>query len=448
MASGGNFLQRLFRGNRLAPSSTPTPEPIKKSRVSPRISLPGTGHAGQIEIPRGFSLRDIPKLRQIGIADEDIAGAIRDLQVLAIPGYRIRVAGRSASKALADLNLVKDTWFQGGFDSLLNNQIFELTVAGASSIEWYPDKSKSGVGGAAVVPAESIQIRRPEDVVGPLEYWQIGNRSPIMLNSLTYRYLPVITIGDNPIGIPLMYSSMNALTRKAGMLSNIDRMLKVLGLTGIVHAGVPIPKPEDLGYNSEEDPNYQTHVVNQLSQVRDLLFQGEEQGILVTPLGTEVNVLSPARDIAAAMTGWIDNEHRVWSGARTMPFMRGRSESLSETWAKVAYPIIMAEAKNLQNIVKNQIEFGLNLHLRLRGYNAVASIEFLTAESPFREVDARASKVEAERDKIYAELFGPMWLEKRSEEIGLEDWTPDMIITPPPVPSKDNEDDTPPINEG
>ena len=299
----------------------------------------------------------------------------------------------------------------------MDNQIVELIVAGASSVEWYPTKARDGVEGAAVIPHEQIEIEVKED--GTVRYFQRGPGGLIELNPLTYFYIPNASVGNSRVGVPLIYAALAPLQRKEKMLASIDKILEILGLAGIIHAAVPLPNPIEEGFSGETDPEWHEYVRRLLSNLAELLQQAQSTGTVVTPAGTEVNIISPSRDLSMASTAWIDNEFRVWSGSRTMPFMRGRSETLSETWARVVYPVILAEAKNLAQIVRKQIEFGLNLHLRLRGYMATATLEFFEPESPFKEQDGRAMYYASRADEVYATLFGEEWVEKRKRELGI-----------------------------
>lgn len=414
-----SFWQRLvgfFRREQAKPRSAAAAASPAKIKIPPRLSK--LGNAGAVESPGQFNTSVITTLRNLAISDSDVYGAIKDLQTLANPGYIIRVVGKNATKAIEDLEMSIPTWFNSGdLDTFINNQIFELTIAGASSCEWYPDKKRSGVEGVVVIPAEEVEITRTEE--GTLKYVQAGSGQKVELNPVTYKYLPSFTMGKSPVGIPIIYPGLGAYQRKLGMQNNMDRMLKILGLTGIVQGQVALRKPEEMGYADESDPEYQLYVQNTMEQIAELLTQGEEEGVFVTPQGVEINIVSPARELGYASTAWVDNQFQLWSGVRTTPFMRGRSESLSETWAKVAYPMILAEAKNLQSIVKSQVEYGLNLHLAMRGFIAHAKVEFRSPESPFRESDARSAKLEAERDQIYEAMFPGEWSLYRREQIGL-----------------------------
>lgn len=368
--------------------------------------------------PRPFDRSYIPVLRRYAISDEDVAGAVRDLIVLANPGFRITATGRDAERALVDVQANADSWFpMGSLDGFIDNQILELVVAGASSAEWYPTPSRDGVAGVAIIPAE--QVRVEVDQKGNVKYYQASPTGDIELNPMTYFYFPSVSVANSRIGVPIIFPALAALPRKEKMLQSIDRLLDLLGLAGIVHAGVPLPDPVEEGFSGETDPEWHEWVRARLQTVADLLMGGQEKGVIVTPAGTEVSITSPSRELSLASTAWTDNEFRVWSGARTMPFMRGRSETLSETWARVVYPIILAEAENIRLIVAQHVERGLNLHLRLRGYMASVRVEFREPASPFRESNARANFYEARTDEIYAQLFGEAWLDRRRKELGL-----------------------------
>jgi len=356
-------------------------------------------------------------LRYLAIVDEDIYGAVRDLQVLANPGFELRIDARNRlhkKRAVDALSNIDDVFDVRSLDSFINNQVFEVVTTGASSVEWVPARTRDRIVQAAVVPSETISIVRGKN--GSLKYMQnIGNK-PILLDERTYKYFPLQTAGDSPYGIPLIIAALRGLDRKGKMINSVDRLLKLLGLAGIVHANVPVPEPEKSGFDGEADPAYLEYVTRKLRQVAELLTRGEDEGVFVTPVGTDLKVVSAARDTRGAYTAWIDNEHLIWSGARTLPFMRGRSESLSETWAKVAYPIVLAEAGNIQKVIKAQVEFGLNLHLQLSGVQAKASIEFTEAPSPFSESNARARLTDAQADSVLVEILGEQYREKVAEK--------------------------------
>lgn len=404
----------------------------KREYSSPNVIVLGSGNRQS-----GFTAGDLPKivasgiridsktiryLRYIAIADEDIYGSVRDLQVLANPGFEINITARSnlqKKRALAALGEINNIFDSRSMDTFINNQIYEVATSGASSVEWVPNRNRTGLTLAAVVPAETVTIERDKEN-GQLIYKQEIGGKEITLSEQTYLYLPLQTVGDSPYGVPLIIAALRALTRKGNMMDSVDRLLKLLGLAGIVHANVPVPEPERAGFEGESDPAYIDFVSKKLTQVAELLTQGEEEGVFVTPQGTDLNVVSAARDISGAYTAWTDNQHLLWSGARTLPFMRGRSESLSETWAKVAYPIILAEAENIQKVIKRQVEFGLNLHLRLSGIPAKAEVKFLEPASPFSESNARAKLSDAQADSVLVELLGEQYRQKVAAKHGID----------------------------
>jgi len=361
-------------------------------------------------------------LRYLALADEDVYGAVRDLVVLANPGFEFNIkakGGRHEKRAREALASIDSLFETGSLHAFVNNQIVEVVVAGASAVEWVPNRGRTAIKQAYPVPAETIKLVRRRD--GTLEFWQEVAGQEVRLNPATFLYAPLQTVGDSPYGIPLIIAALSALQRKGRMIENIDRLIEILGIAGIVHVSVQIPPPQEAGFESELDPAYIDMVTRKLRKVADLLTEGERQGVFVTPAGTEMKVTSPARDISGAFPAWQDNEHRIWSGVRTLPFMRGRSESLSETWAKVAFPIILAEAKNIQAVVKRQLEFGLNLHLRLQGIAATVEIEFKEPQSPFTESNARARRTDIEADKMLLDIFGadPDLMKRLREKHGL-----------------------------
>lgn len=389
------------RGKAVAPNMVVVGGGARKSAVE-------AGDLGRV-IAGGIRITPevIKYLRYVAVVDEDVYGSVRDLQVLANPGFEINIISnrklwkKRAKEALSDI----DDIFSGrSLHTFINNQIFEIVSSGASSVEWVPTRARDGIRSAAVVKSETITIERREN--GEYVFKQVVGGRELELDQRTYLYLPLQTVGDSPYGIPLIIAALRALGRKGKMITSVDRLLKLLGLAGIVHASVPVPEPERAGFEGETDPGYLDYISRKLTKVAELLTAGEEEGVFVTTQGTELDVVSAARDIRGAYTAWTDNQHLLWSGSRTLPFMRGRSESLSETWAKVAYPIILAEAGNIQTVIKRQVEFGLNLHLQLRGIPAKVSIEFGEPASPFGEANARTRLLDAQADSLILEMVG------------------------------------------
>lgn len=183
--------------------------------------------------------------RHLAQFDEDTAGSIRDMIVLANAGHALEFVGGSRAVKQAQGEIAAwslDIYPEGaGADGLINNQLREPFIAGASSLEWFPTKNRKGVQGVAVVPAEEIRIARDPDTQH-LQHWQTNTvEGEIKLNPLTYRYIAIQTDGRNPQGVPLLIASLEALERKGKLLTAEARVIEAMSTVALVAATVPKP---------------------------------------------------------------------------------------------------------------------------------------------------------------------------------------------------------------
>jgi hypothetical protein len=343
--------------------------------------------------------------------DDDAAGTLRDQQILVNPGFKLEFAKtnkRTEAQARKEIEAWEKRVFQGGFNALINNQVREVFVTGASSVEWVPEKNRKGVRLAVPVKAEDISIRVEED--GNV-YEQVGvGPEPIELHPLTYRYVPVQTEGSSPYGIPQMLPAMFGLDRKFALLDAEKRVINLMAHSALVKGSIPKPTPRELGLNTVNDPGYQDKLAAYVNQVADLLMQGSENGLylgLATDNGkVEIDAVplnqsgQGTKDIVAG------NQKRVWSALGTMGYLRGELDTAAFAISKITQPMIQAFAEHTRLPIALQVEYGMNLHLRLCGINATAWLHFDEPADAFRLENAQAEKAEMETDEKGKKLFG------------------------------------------
>jgi hypothetical protein len=388
-------------------------------------------------------------LRWLVQMDEDASGAVRDLVVLANAGHSIEFVGgaRAVKTAQAEVEAWSETIYPegGGIDGLINNQIREPIITGASSCEWYPAKNRKSVAGVAVVTANRVRIaRNPE--TQQLEYYQTQTAvGDVLLHPMTHRYLALQTDGDNPQGVPLLISSLEALERKGKLLNAQQRVIEAMSKIALVSASIPEPEPAIFNLTSKGDPKYQEALGQFFAQVADLITAGSERGLYLAPTGAEIKLTNVAKSGDGSGEIIESNDRRVWTALRTLPFMRGRMDSTTQALAQIVYPILEAEAASLQMLVAKQLEFGINLHLRLRGIPARAWVRFNQAKSPFAKDAAETMKTRLEAHKVGMELLGADWLPKVAAEFDVTlgddrnqipaDVLEEMLNAPEPKPA-------------
>ena len=367
--------------------------------------------------PNDSRRRIIRLMRWLTQRDDDINGSLRDQIAISNPGHTLEFVGgkRAVVAAQAEIQAFADRVFPegGGLDGLNNNQVAEIVRTGATSLEWYPLPSRRGVADVAVVQAEDVYIRRVEN--GLVYTQQSGAAEPAQLDNLTYRYLPILTDGANPYGIPMFIAALEAAERKTRLSASVDRVVDMMKVAAFVSATFKLPTAREVGLVTDTDPRYPARVQAYMQQAAKLIYDNAPKGIFVGPDGTNVSVTNLAQSLAGVPEIIKENNRRLWTATRTLPFLRGSMDSTTEALAKVAYPMVEAEAGNIQMVLARQIEFGLNLHLRLKGIPVQVFVRFEQASSAFALANAQTEKTRMETDEIGKRVFGDGWWVRASQ---------------------------------
>ncbi|WP_104992713.1 hypothetical protein [Deinococcus sp. NW-56] len=328
----------------------------------------------------------------------------------------------------------------GGLQGLISNQVGEIALAGASSCEWYPERSRRGVAGVVVVPAEEVRIRRDPGTQA-LVYQQFAPGNYVTLNPRTYLYAAPRTTGRSPYGVPLFVAALFALDRKRQLSDAEQRVINLMARSALVQAKVPIPTPQELGCTSEADPAYPDAVAEFFSNVADTIVSSSESGVYIGPDKTDISVVPINQTAAGAPEITKGNQKRVWNALRTLPFMRGEMDSTTQALAQMTVPILHAQAASINQTLARQLEFGANLHLSLRGIPAQAWVRFTPPVSPFQLDEATALLRRAEAHTRLAALFGPAWAPAAMREFDVVEgdaerapdwWQPGGALAPTP----------------
>lgn len=386
------------------------------------LSYMQTAYAGY---PNDDRKRLTEILRGLAQRDDDVSGTLGDYLAIANPGHTLEFVGgaRAIKLARAEIDALLARLYPegGGLDGLLNNQIGEVLVSPASSLEWYPTERRDGVAGVAVVPAETIACRR-DPVTGLMRHEQthIGTQA-IPLDPLTYCYAPLQTSGHSPYGVPMFLSALEALDRKRRLTDVTDRVIDLMQEIAFVAAEIPMPTPQDLGVQSASDPLYEQRKRQWFETAISLIVDRARRGVVVGPTGTKFSVTNVTHSLNGIPDVTKDNNRRAWSALGTTSFLRGQMDGATEALARVVYPMIEARATNIQAVLARQVEFGLNLHLRLKGIPATVYVRFGAAQSGFALTDAQTEKTRMETTEIGKRVFGKAYARRAANLFDLDD---------------------------
>lgn len=370
----------------------PNPVPLPSSRSSiPHQPLPvanvvaGLGNQYRL-VNHGFIVQVIPIIRQLMKINPDIGQAIYNIVSLGNTGHKVlfdRGIDPDQVELMRDhLDNKKLIWSAGcaGMDGLINKFFAQILVGGALSNEWVPNKKLNGI--------ETVILVNPEDIVFSLEpgdikytpYQRIIGSSAgfvdplvkmnpsglIPLNPYTFRYYGLNGDTEIPYGFPPYMAALERVRTQGKMHANIDFVVDQMGLLGFLECLIQEPDKID----GETDQTYSARLDNLLAQAKDRVEQGMKDGVVVGFKDShEFKFNSFSRGVERAIELFKNNELMIGSGIKQDMTLLGRDYNTSETQITVVFMKILSELKNIQNIVRANLQFGYALELTLAGFN-------------------------------------------------------------------------------
>lgn len=385
----------------------------------------GYMHRAYAGYPNDDRVRLTEILRGLAQRDDDVSGTYGDYLAIANPGHTLEFVGgaRAVKQARQEIDTLLARLFPegGGLDGLINNQIGELLFSPASSLEWYPTERRDGVAGVAVVPAEHVACLR-DRASGQVRHEQTGlGVANIPLDPLTYCYAPLQTSGASPYGVPMFLAALEALDRKRRLTDVTDRVINLMQEIAFVAAEIPMPTPQDLGVSSPADPQYEERKRLWFETAIEMIVDRAQQGVVVGPTGTKFDVVNVTHSLNGIPEVTKENNRRAWSALGSTSFLRGQMDGATEALARVVYPMVEARATNIQAVIARQMEFGLNLHLRLKGIPAQVYLRFGAAQSGFALTDAQTEKTRMETVVMGKNVFGKAFARRAANTFDLDD---------------------------
>lgn len=408
----------------LANASTAQSRQLPRGRVSRTLADGGwtwfwsPGDYGSRSRRESISL-----CRDAVVTSSDASGAMQDLVALAnppgpdgTPGVRVEFEGSDSAVARAEREISRllDR-LHLPLHELVNHEVREAYQAGGSSLEWFPNRSRTGVQGVEFIPPEELTLRRAGDV---REFWQDGNDRP--LHPQTFVYTPYGTRGRDELGTPAMIAALTELERQAAITLGIDKVIRLIAQGVFLEVGVPKPTPSELGVDSDQDPAYAGALADYYAAYLDTVTQARDLGVAAVEDGASLKSIPLTGNVGGLSNLEEMNALKVWSGLLTLPFMRGKMDSTTQALAQVVYPIQLAHSANLRQTATRSVEFGLNFHLRLVGIPARASLAYQEPPNPFRKDHADAALAQAQVDEKYAALYGDEYVSWAAERDGFD----------------------------
>lgn len=347
-------------------------------------------------------------IEMIAQYNPDFSQAVDNIVTLANSGYNLVVTGnkRTAQRTHDAIQFKSLTVMEehGGFEGLIDKLLHQGAVYGAMCGEWMLSDDLKDVVGFADINPKLIRFFWEENHWAP--YQKVGflqlqdaltsgqkvrSGAYVKLNELTFKYYGFNSAPMSPYGTPPFLAALPGLSTQMDMVFNMAQIVKKIGMLGVVD--IVIERLQLLpGETAVEFKNRAGSYVQEYSDaMEDMMSQG---GIAHFDDAT-VKVTNPIGNAAGATAIFKQNEELVFSGLKSMPSVQGRSYSTTETYAGVAYDIIIRNTRKYQDAVRGMMRRGFWLMASVWGETPDAiDLEFLQNKTLQRLEEAKAANLE------------------------------------------------------
>lgn len=420
---------------------------IKGTLPSGRKSSPSSnvtyGFDGQFKVVTPDYIKQIiPIIRSLVKSNPDVGQALHNIVSLGNTGHRIFFDRKVPTEQVDEMrnhliNKRKD-WATGaaGMDGLVNKMISQAMIGGAVSNEWVPNLQLNGLESCILVNPEEIEFKLKKGSTKYESYQNPKNsfmgieksKDPenlIKLNPNTYRYFALNGDEEIPYGFPPYMSVLPRVSTQVNMDKNINFVVDQMGLIGFLE--VLIQKPDQDSGNSPDDPagesdeKYSARLTNLLEEAKTRTLAGFKDGVVAGFKDDhEFNFNSASKTFEDVVALYENNELMLASGLKQDASLMGRAYSSSETQMSIIFMKLLSELKNIQNLVKNNLEFGYALELRLAGFifdTLEVRFNRSTIQDDLKYQQAEEIKIRNVKDKM---VLGIIDQDQAADELGYE----------------------------
>lgn len=360
---------------------------LKTSRVTSSIQGDGTAN-GQVKRlfesykPLSYQLpwEVLDYVEILATYNPDYSQAVENIKMLANSGHELFVDAKSElrQKRVKELLESKARTIQeshGGIDGVIDKLLDQAATFGACSGEWVLNDELTDVIDFVDINPKVIrffwdadeQRYLPFQKVTGLQLQQAKEEgkeivgSCVKLNELTFRYFAFDAAPGSPYGTPPFLAALSNIAIQRDIIHNMSQIVKKIGLLAVIDLTIERLAPNP----GESDDQFALRAGEYLDQYVSVAEEMVRDGGLVHFDDVEAQTWSIGGNAAGATNIHKANEEMVFSGLKSMPSVQGRSFSTTETYAGVAYEIVLRNTMKYQRAVKRMIESGYWLMVTL-----------------------------------------------------------------------------------
>jgi hypothetical protein len=403
---------------------------------------------GQYErLAYGLPFEILEVVEALSTYNADFSQAVDNVRTLANSGHELYVEGptdlatRRSKSYLEDLaKSVQVT--HGGMDGVIDKLLDQATTYGAMCGEWLLDEDSLEVVDFADINPKDIRflwnetrkLYHPYQRVSAAQAAEARDKGREVINGCvkletsTFHYFAFDAAPGSPYGTPPFIAALEALGIQHDMVLNMSQIVKKIGLLGLVDVVVQ-QLPQKTG---ESDADYSARAGEFLNAYVDATEDMVRDGGMVHFDDVEIKSTNIGGNAAGATNIFKQNEEQVFSGLKSMPSVQGRSYSTTETYAGVAYDIIIRNTARYQRACKRMIESGYWLAVATAGLRTdKISLKFNPNKTLYRLQNAQAEALEIKNGALlwkarvinqdgFAQRLGYSSVDEALEEVPIE----------------------------
>lgn len=397
-----------------ANASRATKAPVASVAIGPGSANAGGAIRGLFQSYEGlayflpFEILDYIEL--LATYNPDYSQAVENIKTLANSGHELFVEAGSdlQQRRIKDLLEDKARTLQeshGGVDGIIDKLLDQAATFGAMCGEWLLSEDLTDVVDFADINPKTIRFFWEEDAQKWAPYQRVSAAQEadakkagqttkggcVKLNQVTFHYYAFDAAPNSPYGTPPFLAALGNIAIQRDMIANMSQIVKKIGLLGIIDVVVE-QLPPVAGESSEE---YMSRAEGYLDAYAGVVQDMVRDGGMVHFDDVEIKATSLAGNAAGATNIFKQNEELIFSGLKSMPSVQGRSYSTTETYAGVAYDIIIRNTRKYQRAAKRMIESGYYLIAAVNGMAPKSiKLEFNENKTLHRLQDAQAEAME------------------------------------------------------
>ena len=391
---------------------------MKAGRVTSAITGPGVSVKASITnlrdqyAPLGYDLpwETLDYIELLATYNPDMSQAIENIKMLANTGHTLMVGAPSKLQVRTVKNLLETKARlirpnSGGIDGVIDKLMDQAATYGAMCGEWVLSDNLRDVVDFADINPKSIrffweedeqrwtpyQKVKPEQAKQAEEKGQTVKNGCVKLNEITFIYYDFDAAPESPYGTPPFLAALQNIAIQRDLVFNMAQIVKKLGLLALMDLSIERLQKVP----GETDEQYEARMSEYLEGYIEVAEDAARDGGMIHFDDATLQITSLSGNAAGATNIHKANEEMVFSGLKSMPSVQGRSYSTTETYAGVAYEIIIRNTRKFQQGAKRFIERGYWLMAQLNGLNPDSiRLQFNENKSLNRLQDASSEKQE------------------------------------------------------